>query len=151
MLAVNENGGSDSCRQKVIEKLHLFLDTIPEDAGEGERLQKLSAFFAKVAYATEKFGDNFALDNFIERGHGDPKTRDMQCLDYMLCGNDEGVMLLEAIRDEMAKSPLAQVNGTSLEFQRCAAKCKDEEIRLANAHRLMDQVHEHPEFSIGRG
>lgn len=150
MLARNESGGSESCRQKVIRKLDAFLETIPAGIDEGEKLERLSAYFAKVARVTECFADNFELEQFIQRGHGNPETRNIQCLDSMLEGNDEAVMLLQAIRDEMANSRLSRVNGTSILFQQCVEKCKGEEIRLKTAHILMDEVHKHPDITLSR-
>lgn len=113
------------CEKKANEKISTLFEGLNSLTAE-QRFEELHKSFQKFEGCTRACLDNFDVDNFIGRNNNQKSDEQLSC---MIQGALQGFFLVCAIQEEMKKSPLSRVNGTSSIF----AKCADSAIRVEDS------------------
>ena len=114
-------GEADACRQKALAHVNSVKAKFNENTTDEEKFRSYLEKFERVAHGVSRCRENFSRNNY-KRWLENKETANMLHL-----SNEEGIVLMGLLSDEMKQlmssaenKPLSRVNGTSIEFERCA-------------------------------
>lgn len=136
-------GEVDACREKAVRSVQKLIDNIPHGQTEEERYKALELIAEVTTASAQRCADNFGREEFLTRDI--PQNYSPQARVCMLDGLEGAAHRLAVVQEEMAKSGLCKVNGTSVVFAECA---KQKEIFFKTAAQAR-QVNENGPYSIG--
>lgn len=127
------SGEAQACREKALRHIENIKATFKASTTDEEKFETFLGKFRLVAAGVERCRENFKDDNYT-RWLDDPKTAAI-----LHTGNQEGILLMEMLREEMEPlmsatehKPLSCVNGTSVAFAQCSRECADVKIDFAD-------------------
>lgn len=118
------------CRDKALQRTSAFMAQIPEGATDAQKFDLLKDQWGKVLSCSQKCGENFDPELFVERDNNQiPNERLKDLLEtYMV-----GLYRMDALVAEMDKLPCTKINGTSVAFAICAKQTNQIEIDMGRA------------------
>lgn len=121
-----KSGEAHACREKAVHRVSKFVSSI-DHLDEREKFEKLRERFRLTWQCTNACSENFDPDKFTERNNAAKSETELSILRE---GSVQGVEELRMIFEVMSRSPLARVNGTSVELASCAETLRQESILL---------------------
>lgn len=136
-------GEDDSCRDRAVKSVQKLIDSLPHGQTEEERYKALQLIAKLTTASAQRCADNFGPEEFLARKI--PQNYSPQARVCLLDGLEGAAHRLAVVQEEMAKSGLCKVNGTSVVFAECA---KQKEIFFNTAAQAR-QVNEVGPYGIG--
>lgn len=138
-----QDGAEAACRTAAYKSVAKFVESLPNTLTEQEHYDRLRRAFDATAKGVEHCLENFDPELHLERRNAENLSRKEQAC--IIAGVQEGIYKMHAFVDEMQKSPLADVNGTSVIFDQCAKRTDEIRAQLPTARAVM----ENGPYSIG--
>lgn len=135
MMRELENGEAAPRRKKASFEDYMVRKGINDNLPPEQRMEKLHALFMCFAGASAAILDNLQPGELTRRLSDPQNVCTTAQMKSLLEEGDNAVGLLARCVDEMAKSPLSRVNGTSLAFAQCSSIFATEQERLETGKR----------------
>ncbi len=130
-----KDGSEPACRKAAEESVAKFVQALPQILTEQERYDRIRKAFDATATGVEKCAENYDPELYLQRENVRNLTPEAQM--NIMMGVRQGIFKMRAFIDELQKSPLAEINGTSVIFEACAKRTEEIRMQMPVANAVM--------------